>query len=171
MTTPVRRPPPKPPQYFDGGRMVLWSVILVALVGSLGYAAYTSGPSAFGGFDVAMKVSADPVIVPLSGENAGKVTMTVDIQNRTANVQKLSAPAACKIFRWILFGEGERFVQTQSEDCAPSLMELVLQPNERKSETIDVAVDAARLKPGERYQFILEYWGLRGVLVVHAADE
>lgn len=171
MTPPMKRPPPPPQPYFDSGRMMLWSVILVALVGALGYAAYTGGPSSFGGFDVTMKIAAEPAIVPLTGDRAGVVTMTVDVQNRTANVQRLNAPAACKIFRWILFGNDERMVQAQGDDCAASQIELVLQPNEKKTETFDVAVDVNRLKPGERYQFILEYWGLRGVLVVHAADE
>ena len=172
MTTPLKRPSPPPQSYFDGRRMMLWSLILVALVGSLGYAAYMGGPSSFGGFDVAMKVTADPVIVPLSGEKAGRIVMNVDLQNRTANVQKLNARSHCKLFRWLLLGPNENLIQAQGgENCEDSAMELVLQPNEKKSDTFDIALDPSRLKAGERYQFVLEYWGLRGVLVVHAADE
>jgi hypothetical protein len=170
MTPPVRRPPP-PPQYFDASRMILWSVILVALVGSLGYAAYTGGPSAYGGFDVAMKVTADPAVVPLSGDKAGVVVLNVDVQNRTGGIQHLKAPAACKLFRWTLTAEDGALVQVHNEICDPAVMELKMEPNERKTETFEARLDPARLKPGERYQFNLEYWGLRGILVVRAGDE
>lgn len=171
MTTPLRRPPPPPQPYFDSRRMILWSVILVALVGSLGYAAYTSGPSTFGGFNVAMKVTAEPTVVPLTGENAGLVTLNVDIQNRTSGIQHLQAPAACKLFRWTLTAEDGALVQVQNETCENAVMELKMEPNERKSETFQARLDPSRLKAGERYQFNLEYWGLRGILVVRAAEE
>lgn len=170
MTTPPKRPPPQPQQYFDGRRMMLWSVILVALVGSLGYAAYTSGPSSFGGFDVAMKVTADPTVVPLTGENAGLVTLKVDVQNRTGGIQHLQAPAACKLFRWTLTAEDGSLVQVHNETCDGALMELKMEPNERKSDTFEARLDPARLTAGKRYQFNLEYWGLRGILVVRAGE-
>jgi hypothetical protein len=171
MTTPQKRPPQQP-QFFDSRRMILWSVILVGLVASLGYAAYTTGPSTFGGFDVAMKVTADPTVVPLNGEKAGVVRLNIDLQNRTAAVQRLNAQSHCKLFRWLVIGPSEQLVQAQAaENCKDSAMELVLQPNEKKADVIEIALDAKRLKAGERYQIILEYWGLRGVLIVHAADE
>jgi hypothetical protein len=170
MNTPARKPPP-PPQYFDARRMMLWSAILVALVGSLGYAAYTSGPSTFGGFDVAMKVTAEPSVVPLSGDRAGRVILNVDVQNRTGGIQRLNAPAACKLFRWTLTSEEGALVQTHNEDCERATMELKLQPDERKTETFEAQLDPKRLEPGQRYQFNLEYWGLRGILVIRAADE
>lgn len=170
MTTPPRRPPQQS-EYFDGRRMILWSVILVALVGSLGYAAYTSGPSNYGGFDVAMKVTAEPAVVPLTGERAGVVTLNVDVQNRTGGIQHLKAPAACKLFRWTLTAEDGSLVQTYNETCAASVMELKMEPNERKADVFEARLDPSRLTAGKRYQFNMEYWGLRGILVVRAADE
>jgi hypothetical protein len=59
-------------------------------------------------------------------------------------------------------------VQAAGEQCDDLLMEMTLQPNESKTETIDVQLDASRLKADERYQFTMEYWGLRGLLVVRA---
>lgn len=170
MTTPLKRPPPPPQPYFDSRRMILWSVILVALVGSLGYAAYTSGPENFGGFNVAMKVTADPAVVPLSGDNAGLVKLSVDIQNRTGGIQRLEAPAACKIFRWTLTAEDGALVQVQNETCENAVIELKMEPNERKSEIFEARLDPTRLKAGQRYQFNLEYWGLRGILVIRTTE-
>ena len=171
MTSPLKRPPPTPQPYFDSRRMILWSLILVALVGSLGYAAYTSGPSNFGGFDVAMKVTADPPVVPLAGDNAGIVKLSVDVQNRTGGIQHLRARAACKIFRWALTAEDGSLVQAHGETCDDAVMELKMEPNERKSETFEARLDPTRLKAGQRYQFNLEYWGLRGILVIRAAED
>jgi hypothetical protein len=169
MTTPSKRPPQQS-QYFDTRRMMLWSVILVALVGSLGYAAYTSGPSTYGGFNVAMKVTADPAVVPLSGDRAGIVTLNVDVQNRTGGIQRLNAPAACKLFRWTLTAEDGSLVQVHNETCEASVMELKMEPDERKNESFEARLDPSRLEAGKRYQFNLEYWGLRGILIVRAGE-
>ena len=171
MTTPRPRPTgPTQPQFFDPRRMILWSVILFVLVAAMGYAAYKAGPSAFGGFDVALKISADPIVIPLTGDDAGIITMTATATNRTSSIQTLNAPATCKVFRWILAAADGAMVQAAADECEDLLMEAKLEPGKSLTETYKVKVDPTRLKAGERYQFVIEYWGLRGMLVVHAGE-
>lgn len=170
MTTPTRRPPPHQTQYFDTRRMILWSAILVTLVGALGYAAYKGGPSAFGGFDVTMTVQADPETIPISGDAAGRVKLTVAIQNRTSETKVLNAPAPCKLFRWVLTGAQGELVQAAGDGCEDLSMELTLKPSEKRTEEFQIALDPTRLKSGDRYQFTMEYWSLRGQLVVRTGE-
>lgn len=170
MTTPLRRQPPQQPEYFNSGRMILWSVILVALIGALGYAAYKSGPSSYGGFDVTMKVDADPSTVPVSGAAAGHVKLNVMIQNRTSETTVLNAPAPCKVFRWVLTGAEGELVQASGEECDALTMEMSLKPSEIRNESFEIVLDPTRLKANDRYQFTMEYWGLRGQLVVRSGE-
>jgi hypothetical protein len=164
------RSSPPAPAPFDVRRMILWSVILVAVVGSLGYAAFVSGPSRFGGFDVAFKVSGNPVVIPITGDAAGKTVLTATLTNRTAKPQVLNAPAPCKTFRWILSDGAERMVQSAADDCDDLLMELTLKPGETRTETFTIALDTRRLAANGRYELIMEYWGQRGLLVLKTSQ-
>jgi hypothetical protein len=74
------------------------------------------------------------------------------------------------LFRWILTDAEGRLVQAAGDQCDELLMEQTLQPSEKKSETIAVKLDPSRLKADQRYQFTMEYWGLRGQLVVKAGE-
>ncbi len=171
MTAPaLKKTPPLPPS-FDPRRMILWSVILVVFVGTLGYAAYMAGPSSYGGFDVALTVTAEPVHIPMTGETAGQVKLTATLQNKTAKAKTVHAPAPCKFFRWLLIDDQGAIVQAKVEEtCDPLLTELALEPGNAKTHEEQLTLDTTRLKAGALYRFVVEFWGQRGLLVVRTSS-
>lgn len=152
---------PQPPQP-EWRRYLLWAVIWVAFVGSLGYSA------SHGGLDFlenAVVVRAEPNRdrVKLSGEDPA-IQVKLSLRNSTAEAVTLKAPSACKVFRWQIFNRAGEMMQSKvNEDTCPyTEVTAVLPPGEKLEEFYSVVLEPQRYRAGQDYLVHYWYWGYEG---------
>jgi pectin methylesterase-like acyl-CoA thioesterase len=148
----------------------VWVAVIFAVAAAAGYAVYREGPSAIGGYDIALKVTAAPVVIPLSGDTAGFVKVTATVENRTSKTQTLNASAPCKVLRVMIAGSDDVIVHASDQNCDDLVMEAVLEPGKTLSETVEIAIAPERLKAGERYKMLVQFWGQNGVMILRGGE-
>ncbi len=137
-------------------RAILW----VAVVGSLAYAA------SHGAFDslenaVSLRLEPNRDAVQLAGSVPPVIEIKVTLKNNTPEAAALSAPSACKVFRWQVFSRSGEMVQTRVSDaqCPEMAVSAGLAPGEKLEEIYSITLVPSRYRAGEDYQVRAWYWG------------
>ena len=155
-------PLPQAPQP-DWRRYLLWALIWLAFIASLGYAASTGGLSFL---ENAVVVSAEPNRdrVPLQGKEPAVIQVKVSLRNSTADAVRISAPSACKIFRWQIFDRAGDMIQSViPEDTCPHREAAANLPaGQSVEEFYSIALEEHRFTPGHDYLVHYWYWGYEG---------
>lgn len=143
-------------------RMVIW----VAFVGALGYAAANGG---LGFLENDMNLSIEPnrESVSFADGAATVIQVKVKLRNNKRDTVQLSAPTACKIFRWQIFSRGGDLLQSKpAEDICPAgNTGTVLSPGNALEEFYSIELVSTRYRSGEDYQVRYWYWGYEGEFV------
>ena len=147
-------PPPDWRQYMF--RAVLW----VAVVASIAYAASQ------GGFDylenaVSLRLEPNRDTVQLAGKVPAVIEVKVTLKNNTSAAAALSAPSACKVFRWQVFSRAGEMMQSRINDdkCPEMAVSSALQPGQQIEEFYSIALVPSRYTAGQDYQVHAWYWG------------
>ncbi len=140
-------------------RAILW----VAVVGSLAYAAST------GSFDfienaVSLRLEPNRDAVQLTGSVPPVIEVKVALKNNTANPAALTAPSACKVFRWQIFSRSGEMVQTRVSDtkCPEMAVSAGLATGAMLEEIYSITLVPGRYVVGQDYQVRVWYWGYEG---------
>jgi hypothetical protein len=140
-------------------RAILW----FAVVGSLAYAA---SQGAFDAMENAVSLKLEPNrdTVQLAGSVPPVIEIKVTLKNNTESNAALSAPSACKVFRWQIFSRSGEMVQTRVNEakCPDVAVSAALAPGEKIDEIYSVALSPSRYLPGQDYQVRVWYWGYEG---------
>jgi hypothetical protein len=152
--------PPSPAP--DWRRYVLWMLIWVAFIASLGYAA-SYGELGF--LENAVSVVAEPNrdAVPVKSDPIVQVKVT--LRNNTRETVVLRAPSACKVFRWQVFSRDGNMVQSKVNDeaaCPNSEVSANFPSGEKVEEFYSIVLEAGRYRPGDDYLVQYWYWGYEG---------
>lgn len=152
-----------PIQQPDWRRTLLWAAIWVAFVAALGYAA-TRGGLGFLENDINLSIEPNRDSVALSAKEPAVIQVKVTLRNNTRDRVTLTAPSACKIFRWQIFSRAAELVQskTTEESCPPGEVSAILPPGEALQEFYSIVLAASRYRAGEDYQVRYWYWGREG---------
>jgi hypothetical protein len=150
---------PKP----DWRRNLLWSLIWVAFVAALGYSASQGG---LGFLENAVVVQAEPNrdTVKLGGSEPPVIQVKMTLRNSTSKTATLTAPTACKIFRWQIFARSGDLVQNiiPEDKCPPTEVSANLASGQSVEEFYAIVLEAHRYKPGDDYLVQYQYWGYEG---------
>jgi hypothetical protein len=146
----------------DWRRYVLWMLIWVAFIASLGYAA-SYGELGF--LENAVSVAAEPNrdSVPLKSEPV--IQLKVTLRNNTRETVVLRAPSACKVFRWQVFSRDGNMVQSKVNDenaCPNGEVSANFPSGEKVEEFYSIVLEASRYRGGDDYLVHYWYWGYEG---------
>jgi len=140
-----------------GKRMMNMSFAMLAAIGVIAYFIYTG----------AVKPD-EPVTLTVTTEQPEassadkpiKLDLTVRLENNTEEVQALTAPTQCDVFRWFLTDDKKEFVQSQGDDkvCAQVTVSTALAARHVMTEKFPITLDPKRVHPGD-YRFFVRYWG------------
>ena len=151
----------QPPQS-DWRRYLLWAGIWVAFIAALGYAA-SYGELGF--LENAVVVAAEPNrdSVKLSGDDP-VIQAKVSVRNNTRETVTLTAPSACKIFRWQIFSRAGEMMQSKATeyDCPAGEVSAILPSGEKLEEFYSIALAPTRFRAGDDYLVHYWYWGYEG---------
>lgn len=144
----------------DWRQYMLRALIWVAFVGSLGYAAANGGLD-FLENDVSLKLEANRDSVQLTGPVPAVIELKVKLQNSTSKGVQLSAPSACKIFRWQIFNRSAELMQSAIPDdrCPETPVSAALGSDQKIEEIYSIPLTPERFKAGEDYLVHVWYWG------------
>jgi hypothetical protein len=153
--------PQSPPP--DWRRYILLTVIWVAFIAALGYAA-SNGSLGF--LENAVTATAEPNrdrVTLKSGEPA-VIQVKVSLRNNTRNQVTLTAPTACKVFRWQIFDRAGDMVQSviPKDTCPQSPVTAYLPAGEASEEFYAIVLEAQRYRAGDDYLVHYWYWGYEG---------
>lgn len=147
----------------DWRRQVLRSLIFVAFVGALGYAAAYGG---FGIFEDPIHLALEPnrERVQLTGPEPPVIQVKVSLRNNTREDLTLKAGTACKVFRWQIFDRSGDMLQSKvsEESCPQTEVTAILPPGERLEELYSIALVPTRYRAGDDYLVHYWYWGYEG---------
>lgn len=154
----MQKLPQSPPP--DWRQYMLRALIWVAFVGSLGYAAANGGLD-FLENDVSLKLESNRETVKLVGNVPAVIELKVKLQNSTSQAVQLSAPSACKIFRWQVFNRAAELVQSAIPDdkCPETPVSAALGSNQKIEEIYTIPLAPERYTAGEDYLVHVWYWG------------
>jgi hypothetical protein len=146
----------------DWRRYVLWMLIWVAFIASLGYAA-SYGELGF--LENSVSVAAEPnrAGVPLQSDPV--IQVKVAVRNNTRDTVTLKAASACKMFRWQIFSRDGNMVQskvTDEDTCPKTEVSAILPSGEKLEEFYSIALVPARYRVGDDYLVHYWYWGYEG---------
>jgi hypothetical protein len=163
MQTLPRAPAPDWRQY------VIRALIWVGFVGTLGYTAANGGLD-FLENDVSLKLEPNRDAVALHGPVPAVIQLRVTLKNSTQDAVALSAPSACKIFRWQIFSRSAELMQTSVPDdkCPETPVTAGLRPGEKLEEFYAVPLSPDRFQSGNDYQVKVWYWGHEGAFQFRA---
>ena len=156
MTSLPQAPPPDWRQY------MLRAIIWVVFVGALGYSAANGGLD-FLENDVALKLDANRSTVTLASVEPAVIELKVTLKNSTQKAVALSAPSACKVFRWQIFSRSGEMVQSKIADdkCPETPVSAGLASGQQLQEIYALALVTDRYKAGHDYQVRVWYWGYK----------
>ena len=159
----------EPTQQTDVRRYLLWAVIWVAFVASLGYAA-TNGGLGFLENDIHVAIEPNRESVALSGQEPPVIQVKVRLRNNTADPANLSSPSACKIFRWQVFSRDAELMQSKTNEdvCPQGEVHAVLPSGKSVEEFYSIALEPQRYRAGDDYQVRYWYWGYEGAFEFRA---
>ncbi|MFM9863578.1 MAG: hypothetical protein ACKVRO_08220 [Micropepsaceae bacterium] len=147
----------------DWRRYLIWALIWVGFIAALGYSASQGG---LGFLENAVVVSAEPNRdkVKLQGAEPAVIQVKVNLRNNTSKQATLTAPTACKIFRWQIFARTGDLVQTvvPKDTCPQSPVTAYLPAGENVEEFYAIALEAQRYEAGQDYLVSYQYWGYEG---------
>jgi hypothetical protein len=146
----------------DWRRYVLWMLIWVAFIASLGYAA-SYGELGFLENAVSVTVEPNRDSVPLKSEPI--IQLKVTLRNNTRETVVLRAPSACKVFRWQVFSRDGNMVQSKVNDedsCPKSEVSANFPSGEKVEEFYTIVLEASRYRGGDDYLVHYWYWGYEG---------
>jgi len=158
-----------PTQQPDVRRYLLWAVIWVAFVAALGYAA-THGGLDFLENDVHLSVEPNRDSVVLLGKEPAVIQVKVTLRNNTRDAVTLTAPSACKVFRWQIFSRDAELVQskTNEDSCPEGEISAILPSGQTVQEFYSIVLAPQRYSAGQDYQVRYWYWGHEGAFEFRA---
>lgn len=144
----------------DWRQYMLRALIWVAFVGALGYSAANGGLD-FLENDVSLKLEPNRDKVALHGPTPAVIQLRVTLKNSTDKAVALSAPSACKIFRWQIFSRSAELMQSSVPDdkCPESPVTAGVRSGEKLEEFYAIALAPERFQAGNDYQVKVWYWG------------
>lgn len=144
----------------DWRQYMLRAVIWVAFVGALGYAA-ANGGLGFLENDVSVTVEPNRDSISLADPGPAMIEMKLTLRNNTRNKVTLTAPTACKIFRWQIFSRSGELMQSKinEDSCPASGVAVGLPSGEQVQEYYSILLSQTRYRQGEDYQVRVWYWG------------
>ena len=144
--------------------LLLWAVIWVSFIAALGYAASNGG---LGFLENAVTVTAEPNRDTVKLQGAG--TRGHPSQSQPAqqhpNQATLTAPTACKVFRWQIFARAGDLVQSVvPKDTCPQSPVTAYLPVRRSMRRVlcDRARSTALPAPATTTSCHYQYWGYEG---------
>ncbi len=147
----------------DWRRYALWALIWAAFIAALGYSASEGGLDFL---ENAVVVAAEPNrdTVKLASKEPAVIQVKVKLRNSTSKQATLTAPTACKIFRWQIFARTGTLVQTviPEDTCPQAPVTAYLPPGQSVEEFYTIALEAQRYDAGQDYLVIYQYWGYEG---------
>lgn len=153
--------PQAPPP--DWRRYLLWALIWVAFIAALGYSASQGG---LGFLENAVVVTAEPNrdTVKLQAAVPAVIQVKVNLRNSTSKQATLTAPTACKIFRWQIFARSGELVQTvvPNDTCPQTPVTAYLPSGEQVEEFYAITLEPNRFEAGQDYLVSYQYWGYEG---------
>lgn len=154
MTKLPSAPPPDWRQYVV--RMGIW----IAFVGALGYAA-ANGGLAFLGNDIDLKMEPNRASVALASKEPAVIQVKVTLRNNTGETVVLSAPSACKVFRWQIFDVNGSQVQARYDPvgCPEVAVQAGLKSGAMLEEFYAIPLEVSRFDAGQKYVVHARYWG------------
>ncbi len=143
----------------DWRQYVLRAIIWVSFVGALGYAA-ANGGLGFLENDVSVTIEPNRDSVSLAVEPA-LIELKVTLRNNTRKDVTLTAPTACKIFRWQVFSRSGELMQSKinEESCPASGVAVGLPSGQQIQEFYSIQLTRTRYRQGEDYLVRAWYWG------------
>ena len=153
-------PQAQPP---DWRRYLIWAAIWVTFIAALGYAA---SKGSLGFLENAVIVTAEPNrdrVTLKSGEPA-VIQVKVNLRNSTRQQVTLTAPTACKVFRWQIYDRSGDMIQTvvPKDTCPQSRVTAYLPSGEASEEFYAIVLEAQRYRAGDDYLVHYWYWGYEG---------
>ena len=150
-------PPPDWRQY------VLRTIIWIAFVGTLGYAAST-GNLGFLQNDVDLTIEPNRGTVTLKGGVPPVIEVKVTLRNNTSDVRTFGAPSACRIFRWVILDRAGAQAQARTDEahCPDQEVKVQLKPGQSIEEFYAIPLLVERFNAGRDYTVRLSYWGVEG---------
>jgi hypothetical protein len=152
---------PAPPP--DWTRTLLRIGIWFAFVAAIAYAV-TNGGFTFLEDDIHLALEPNRDRVSLQGEEPPVIQVKVLLRNNTREDLTLTAPSACKMFRWQIFDRSGDMVQSKvNEDSCPTQeVNAILPPGETLEEFYSIVLVPGRYRAGDDYLVHYWYWGREG---------
>lgn len=162
------RPLPQAPAP-DWRQYMLRTVIWVAFIGALGYAA-AGGGLGFLENDVSLKIEPNRDSVTLTSKEPAVIQVKVTLRNNTGENVTLRAPSACKVFRWQIFDTGGGQVQARYDPtpCPDLDVATRLAPGQSIEEFYSIQLVVERYRPGEKYLVNARYWDHEAEFIFNA---
>ena len=147
----------------DWRQHLIRSLVFVAFVAALGYAAAYGGLSVFED-DVHLALEPNRDSVQFTGTEPPVIQVKVSLRNNTDADVTLKAPSACKMFRWQVFDRSGDMLQSKvSEDTCPNTeVVAILPPGEKLEEFYAITLAPTRYRAGDDYLVHYWYWGYEG---------
>lgn len=159
MTLPATPQPPAIDWWRVGLRLLIWFSVVAAF-------AYAVSTGSLRIFEEDIHIAAEPnrERVALAGDAAPVIEVKVTLRNNTDKTLNLTAPSACKLFRWQIFSRAAEMMQSKvnEESCPTTEVTAFLPPGETLEEFYSIALVARRYRAGEDYLVRYWYWGHEG---------
>jgi len=150
-------PPPDWRQY------VLRTIIWVAFIGALGYAA-ANGGLGFLENDISLTLEPNRETVALSGKEPPVIQVKITLRNNTGKPATFTAPSACKVFRWQIFDTAGAQVQARYDPspCPDATVTTTLASGASLEEFYSILLIPERFQRGQKYLAHVRYWDQEG---------
>ena len=144
----------------DWRQYMLRALIWVAFVGSLGFAAANGGLD-FLENDISLKLEPNRERVSFTGPVPPVIELKVKLRNNTSKDVALTAPTACKVFRWQIFSRSGELVQSKvlEDSCPASGVTIGLASGKQVEEIYAIDLAKTRYRSGQDYLVHVWYWG------------
>lgn len=139
---------------------ILLTLALMAVIVILGFRMSREGRVADGEIGLEVNVPATYIAPRLDDGIPMLLPVRVRLVNRRETPETLTAPTACKIFRYIVLTGGGDFVQGagQNRACAQEAQSASIDAGEAIEELFQLPLDAARFAAGD-YKVWVRFWG------------
>lgn len=158
------RPLPPPLPMVEYIRVMLRGVLIVAAVIAFYYAAMSFVPGGLGDPAV-LEAKPEPLSVPLTGPDAGKLSLVLSMRNIGSQDLVVTAKAPCKIIQWVISNEQGDFVQAHAETCPDTPIDRTLTPGEVITDRVEIPLRIGSYPADQRYRVLYRYWGREGLVL------
>ncbi len=147
----------------DWKRYVLRMAIWFAFVLALGYAVANGGLGILEN-DIHLSIEPNRDRIALDGKEPTVIQVKVLLRNNTREEVTLTAPSACKLFRWQVFSRSGDMVQSKVTEntCPNQSVSAILPSGETLEEFYSIELVPSRYRAGDDYLVHYWYWGHEG---------